>query len=123
MKFDLSNITVNGVPLEIVVDQEHRSEINHHQQYEMRNLAHATRSHIVSKNNRNISGSRSGKCRVIMSAGVMLMKQTFKISSMSDARRKYTVVLRGKKWSCSCPGWKFHTPRKNCKHILQLKAA
>ena len=72
MKLDLSNITVNGVPLAVVVDQEHRSEINHHQQYELKNLAHATRSHIVSKSTKNISGSRSGKCRVIMSAGVML---------------------------------------------------
>jgi hypothetical protein len=28
------------------------------------------------------------------------MKKVFKISSMSDARRKYTIVLRGRKWSC-----------------------
>ena len=72
MKLDLSNITVNGVPLAVVVDKEIRSEINQHQQYEVGTLARSTRTHIVSKSTKNISGARSGRCRVIMSAGVML---------------------------------------------------
>jgi len=25
-------------------------------------------------------------------------------------------------WECSCPAWKFHTPRCNCKHITKLLA-
>lgn len=48
------------------------------------------------------------------------MKKIHKVKSTRDARRVYTVVQRGNKFTCSCPAWKFSTPRKNCKHILAL---
>jgi hypothetical protein len=69
---DLSNITVNGVPLKVYVDEEVRDEIQSHRNFEVGTLAKTTRTHITSKNQKNISGARSGKCRVIMQAGVML---------------------------------------------------
>lgn len=49
------------------------------------------------------------------------MKKIYKVQSMRDARKKYTIVLRGRKYSCSCGAWKFSTPRKNCKHIYALQ--
>lgn len=36
--------------------------------------------------------------------------------------REYTVSqdYRGD-WACSCPQWKFHSPRVDCKHIAFIK--
>ena len=35
---------------------------------------------------------------------------------------KYVVSQRAKgNWACSCPGWKFQSPRRDCKHIRNIK--
>ena len=36
--------------------------------------------------------------------------------------KKYVVSQRTKgNWACSCPGWIYHTPRRDCKHIRNAK--
>jgi hypothetical protein len=39
-------------------------------------------------------------------------QQPYKISERHDGR-----------WECSCPAWKFHTPRADCKHIRKVQGA
>lgn len=40
----------------------------------------------------------------------------------SKAGKFYIVSLsRTGDWSCACPGWTTHTPRKACKHIKEAK--
>ena len=37
--------------------------------------------------------------------------------------KKYIVSQRADgNWACSCPGWKFCSPRRDCKHIRATKA-
>jgi hypothetical protein len=41
------------------------------------------------------------------------------------AAKPYVVSVKSplgqpKAWSCSCPDWTKHTPRTNCKHILNV---
>jgi len=68
--------------------------------------------------------------------------RTFTVSSMTDARRRYTVTRKtARKWACSCPAWiyprcqncgktrrrcKCKAPaigRHDCKHIKQIRRA
>lgn len=36
--------------------------------------------------------------------------------------KKYVVSMRADgTWGCSCPGWIFHSPRRDCKHIRAAK--
>ncbi len=44
----------------------------------------------------------------------------FIVNSSTDARRRYTVQKSGKTWACSCKGWIFRFPRKNCRHIREV---
>jgi len=39
------------------------------------------------------------------------------VASGTDARKRYTVTQKNGAWRCSCPGWIFHSPRRDCKHI------
>ena len=51
-------------------------------------------------------------------------KQVFGVTSHSNPEKEYTVALSDKgEWSCSCPAWIFHTPRKPCKHITEVGKA
>lgn len=63
---DLRNITVNGIPLKIYVDEEIKTEIQTNYQQSVADLSFVKQVHITSKF-RNTSGSRSGKGRVIYS--------------------------------------------------------
>jgi len=42
----------------------------------------------------------------------------------SESRPDVSYVI-GKtikaEWGCSCPQWTFHTPRRDCKHIVHVK--
>ena len=40
----------------------------------------------------------------------------------ADATKVYTVTCKEGHWACSCPAWKFHSPRHDCKHIDAVKA-
>jgi hypothetical protein len=40
-----------------------------------------------------------------------------KVTSESDGRRNYVVVLKGRKRSCACGHWVHTIPRPTCKHI------
>jgi hypothetical protein len=40
----------------------------------------------------------------------------------ADATKVYTVTCKNEQWACSCPAWKFHSPRHDCKHIDVVKA-
>lgn len=68
--FNLANITLNGMPLERVLEAEHRAEISAHRKEETKSIGHivAHSRPIISRSLRNHSGSRSGKGRVIFSA-------------------------------------------------------
>ncbi len=66
---DLRNITMNGVPLQVVVDEEVRGEIKTHHAAEVREMNFVKRVHIPTSSFRNHSGSRSGKGRVIFHRG------------------------------------------------------
>lgn len=47
----------------------------------------------------------------------------FTVPSDSDPERSYVVTeMSDGQWQCSCPGWKFHTPRRDCKHIAVAQA-
>lgn len=49
-------------------------------------------------------------------------KQVFGVPSNSNPDKEYTVALSDKNvWSCSCPAWIFHSPRRDCKHITEAK--
>jgi hypothetical protein len=39
----------------------------------------------------------------------------------ADATKVYTVTCKHGQWACSCPAWKFHSPRHDCKHIDAVK--
>lgn len=46
----------------------------------------------------------------------------FKVNVKSSSGNVYVVSHRlNGSWGCSCPGWIYHTPRKDCKHITQVK--
>lgn len=64
------NVTVNGVPVKVYVDEEVKQEINTHRNYEVGTIARSCHSHIITKKIRNTSGSRSGRGRIIFSASV-----------------------------------------------------
>lgn len=70
---DLSNITINGMPLEKMIDESIREEIRSNHQQEVVSI-----SFVVSKSRsnstssfRNHSGAKSGRGRVIMANGVL----------------------------------------------------
>lgn len=45
------------------------------------------------------------------------------VPSDSEPERTYVVTeMSDGNWQCSCPGWKFHTPRRDCKHIAVARA-
>lgn len=44
------------------------------------------------------------------------------VSSGRDKRRHYIVTVKDEQWRCSCKGWIFHSPRKDCKHIRLAKS-
>lgn len=70
-KIDLKNITFNGVPLEIIIDEEIREEIRSNHQKEVVSLGFVvarSRTHSTSVF-RNHSGARTSRGRVIFSAG------------------------------------------------------
>lgn len=66
---NLDNITVNGVPLKVVIDEAVGTEIRTHHADEVRELNFVKRIHIPSAAFRNHSGARSGKGRVIFHRG------------------------------------------------------
>lgn len=68
---DLSNITVNGVSLEKVIDEETREEIKTHHQEEVRSMSYVKKLHTVSRRWNN-SGARSGKVRIIFSRAMAM---------------------------------------------------
>lgn len=40
-----------------------------------------------------------------------------------DSGTEYIVAQKADgSFGCSCPGWKFHTPQHDCKHILRVRA-
>jgi len=64
---DLKNITVNGVPLERVIEEEIRAEYRNHRNEEvdgMARLVAMSKSSIRSRSH-NISGARTGRGRVL----------------------------------------------------------
>ena len=67
---DLSNITINGRPLKVFVDEEVQQEVNTHHAAEIGTIARSTRCHILSNSIRNHSRARSSKGRVIYSAAM-----------------------------------------------------
>lgn len=65
------SVTVNGVPVEKVIDEAIRQEYRNHHEKEIKGLSFVvamSHSHSTSKT-RNHSGSRSGRGRVIYSVG------------------------------------------------------
>ncbi len=40
----------------------------------------------------------------------------------STGKGSYTVTRRNGQWACSCPAWKFRSPRKDCKHIQAVRS-
>jgi|HubBroStandDraft_3_1064219.scaffolds.fasta_scaffold359799_2 hypothetical protein len=66
-----NHITVNGVPLELHLKQNTQPKAKL-APTEEELLRRAAKSHIVTSHIRNHSGSRSGRGRIIMQAGVML---------------------------------------------------
>ena len=64
---DLRNITLNGIPLTFIVKQQITNEINDHRKSEIRAVGwHQPAS---GSKFRNTSHTRSGKGRIIFSAG------------------------------------------------------
>jgi hypothetical protein len=50
-------------------------------------------------------------------------KDLYNVPSHSRASVSYIVAIDDSgRWGCSCPQWKFHTPRRDCKHISEVKA-
>jgi len=39
----------------------------------------------------------------------------------AEATKVYTVTCKNGQWACSCPAWKFHSPRADCKHLHAVK--
>jgi len=47
------------------------------------------------------------------------IKKHWNIKSQSNPNKLYVVAkLEDETFSCSCPAWIHHFPRKDCKHIL-----
>ena len=69
MATNLKNITVNGVPLKIYVDEEAKQEIRSQHSVEVGSLNRGIKPHIITSSVRNHSGARSSHGRVIYSAG------------------------------------------------------
>jgi len=66
------HVTLEGVPVEKVIDEALRAEYRSHRDEEVNNMARIvamSRSNIINKI-RNHSGSRSGRGRVIYSAAL-----------------------------------------------------
>jgi hypothetical protein len=40
----------------------------------------------------------------------------------AEGTKTYAVTCRDQQWACSCPAWKFHSPRQDCKHIHAVRA-
>lgn len=64
---DLSNCTLNGVPLEKVIVEETVREFKSVHQKAVSELSYAKHVHISTRRTGNISGARSGRGRVIFS--------------------------------------------------------
>lgn len=66
---DLKNITVNGVPVEMVIDEALRVEYRSHRNDELREMSMLAKRPVSSKRNiKNHSGARTSRGRVIYSA-------------------------------------------------------
>lgn len=65
---DLTNITVNGVPLEKIIRQADRAERMTSDEREIATMKVISRVHFATNSFRNHSGTRSGRGRVIYSA-------------------------------------------------------
>ena len=49
-------------------------------------------------------------------------KDQWQVPSSSNPSKSYTVSLTmADEWQCSCPGWTTHMPRRDCKHIKQMR--
>lgn len=49
--------------------------------------------------------------------------EQWRIEPDSASHRDYIVTqYEGDVWACSCPGWIFKVPRRDCKHIGYVKA-
>lgn len=49
--------------------------------------------------------------------------EQYAVPSDSNPGHRYTVSQHSDgQFSCDCPGWKFHTPRRDCKHIAVARA-
>lgn len=49
-------------------------------------------------------------------------KDLYKVESDSRPGVSYVVARDASgAWGCSCPAWIFHTPRKDCKHITDVR--
>jgi hypothetical protein len=64
------SISVNGVPLSVYVDEQTNDEITANRKAEVGTTRRSIGSHIITRKIRNISGSRSGRGRIIYSASV-----------------------------------------------------
>jgi hypothetical protein len=40
----------------------------------------------------------------------------------AEGTKTYAVTCRDQQWACSCPAWKFRSPRQDCKHIHTVRA-
>lgn len=70
---DLTGITVNGVSLKVVVDQQDRDEKLEFRQQEIQIMGKTIRAHIGTKRSGNHSGARSGRCRILVQNGQPVM--------------------------------------------------
>lgn len=69
----LENVTVNGVPLALVLDKQDRVEKHDFRKQELLGMGRVVRPHGATKRNWSVqSGSRSGRGRVLMQNGVRL---------------------------------------------------
>ena len=67
---DLRNITVNGIPLKVIVDDQIKEEIRSSHDLEVKSMGYVKILHIPTKRIGNTSGSRSGRGRIIYSRAV-----------------------------------------------------
>jgi hypothetical protein len=54
-----------------------------------------------------------------------IYKRQYDVTSFTQpSKTSYKVSERfDGTWECSCPAWKFHTPRQACKHITKVQNA
>ena len=64
-------VTVNGVPVAQVIDEEIREEITIHRESEIKSMGFVKRLHIPTTAFRNHSGSRTSRGRIIYSRAAM----------------------------------------------------